>query len=62
MRRYSSADPVPAPDPELSIPSYWLRPPQNLSNQPGFHRFIWDLHYHARSRHQARVPHRRDLR
>ncbi len=45
VRRYSSADPVPAPDPELSIPTYWVRPPQKLSNQPGFHRFVWDLHY-----------------
>ena len=45
VRAYSSTDPVPAPDPDLSIPSYWVRPPQHLSNQAGFHRFIWDLHY-----------------
>jgi photosystem II stability/assembly factor-like uncharacterized protein len=45
VRRFSSADPIPAPEPELSIPSYWLRPPQHLSNQPGFHRFVWDLRY-----------------
>jgi photosystem II stability/assembly factor-like uncharacterized protein len=45
VRRYSSTDPVPAPDPELFIPSYWVRPPQHLSNQPGFHRFVWDLRY-----------------
>ena len=45
VRRYSSADPLPAPDPELSIPNYWVRPPQHLSIQPGFHRFMWDLHY-----------------
>ena len=45
VRRYSSADPVPPPDPELAIPTYWLRPPQKLSNQSGFHRFLWDLHY-----------------
>ena len=24
---------------------YWLRPVQNLSNAPGMHRFLWDLHY-----------------
>ena len=36
---------MPAPDPELFIPSYWVRPPQHLSNQPGFHRFSWDLRY-----------------
>jgi len=45
VRRFSSADPLPAPDPELFIPSYWVRPPQHLSNQPGFHRFVWDLRY-----------------
>ncbi len=45
VRRFSSADPVPPPDPELSIPTYWLRPPQRLSNAAGFHRFVWDLHY-----------------
>ena len=45
VRRFSSADQIPAPEPELSIPSYWLRPPQHLSNQPGFHRFVWDLRY-----------------
>ena len=45
VRAYSSSDPVPAPDPELAIPTYWVRPPQHLSNQAGFHRFIWDLHY-----------------
>ena len=61
VRAYSSTDPVPAPDPELSIPTYWVRPPQHLSNQPGFHRFMWDLHYAPVPGHQARVPHRRHL-
>ena len=45
VRRYSSNDPLPPPDPELAIPAYWLRPPQKLSNEAGFHRFLWDLHY-----------------
>jgi hypothetical protein len=45
VRRISSSDPIPAADPELSIPAYWLRPPQHLSNQPGFHRYVWDLRY-----------------
>jgi len=44
VRRYSSADPVPTPDPMLSIPAYWPRPPQILSKAPGMHRFLWDLH------------------
>ena len=32
VRRFSSADPVPPPDPQLNIPSYWLRPVERLSN------------------------------
>jgi hypothetical protein len=45
VRRYSSDDPVAPPNPELDIPSYWVRPPQKLSNAAGFHRFLWDMHY-----------------
>jgi photosystem II stability/assembly factor-like uncharacterized protein len=45
VRRYSSADPAPTPDPMLNIPSYWVRPPQVLSAEPGLHRFLWDMHY-----------------
>jgi len=45
VRRYSSADPTPTPDPMLAIPPYWVRPPQKLANEPGLHRFLWDLHY-----------------
>jgi photosystem II stability/assembly factor-like uncharacterized protein len=45
VRRYSSADPTPTQDPMLAIPSYWVRPPERLANEPGLHRFLWDLHY-----------------
>ncbi|PYS48907.1 MAG: glycoside hydrolase [Acidobacteria bacterium] len=45
VRRYSSTDPVPPIDPTLNIPTYWVRPPQVLSAGPGFHRFLWDMHY-----------------
>jgi photosystem II stability/assembly factor-like uncharacterized protein len=45
VRRYSSADPLPTPDPNLAIPPYWVRPPQPLAAEPGMHRFLWDLHY-----------------
>jgi photosystem II stability/assembly factor-like uncharacterized protein len=45
VRRYSSADPVPPPEPMLSIPAYWVRPPQILSAEHGIHRFLWDMHY-----------------
>ncbi len=45
VRRYSSADPVPPPDPMLLIPNYWVRPPQSLLATAGSHRFLWDMHY-----------------
>ncbi|HEY3024592.1 MAG TPA: hypothetical protein VGJ55_00405 [Pyrinomonadaceae bacterium] len=45
VRRYSSADPLPTPDPALSVPPYWVRPPQKLASEPGMHRFLWDMHY-----------------
>jgi photosystem II stability/assembly factor-like uncharacterized protein len=45
VRRYSSTDALPPTDPKLSIPSYWLRPLQVLSAQPGMHRFVWDMYY-----------------
>ncbi|HMJ25311.1 MAG TPA: hypothetical protein VK475_05760 [Pyrinomonadaceae bacterium] len=45
VRRYSSADPLPTPDPALAIPPYWVRPPQKLAAEPGLHRFLWDMHY-----------------
>jgi photosystem II stability/assembly factor-like uncharacterized protein len=45
VRRYSSTDPVIGPDATLAIPRYWVRPPLKLSNEPGMHRFLWDLHH-----------------
>jgi photosystem II stability/assembly factor-like uncharacterized protein len=45
VRRYSSTEPIPAIDPMLAIPPYWVRPAQGLSSDPGMHRFLWDLHY-----------------
>ncbi len=44
VRKYASTDPLPPANPELSIPAYWLRPPQHLSGKAGFHRFLWDVH------------------
>ena len=45
QRRISSADPIPTADPELAIPSYWVRPSQPLSTAAGLHRFIFDIHW-----------------
>jgi photosystem II stability/assembly factor-like uncharacterized protein len=44
VRRFSSADTAPAPDLNLNVPSYWVRPFQALSATAGMHRFVWDLH------------------
>jgi len=45
VRRYSSENKPQPISPDLSIPTYWVRPPQWLSNTAGMHRFVWDLHY-----------------
>jgi photosystem II stability/assembly factor-like uncharacterized protein len=45
VRRYSSDDPVEPIDPTLAVPAYWVRPTHPLSNAPGMHRFLWDLHF-----------------
>ena len=45
VRRYASTDPVQETPANYSVPLYWARPPQILSDQPGEHRFLWDLHY-----------------
>ncbi len=46
VRRYSSTDkPQTVDEKTLTIPSYWIRPPQVLSAAAGSHRFVWDLRY-----------------
>ena len=46
VRKYSSNDPPPQPDPKkLKIPSYWIRPWQSVSTKAGMHRLLWDMHY-----------------
>jgi hypothetical protein len=46
IRRYSSTDSPDKIDPDtLPYPTYWFRPPQRLSTEPGHHRFIWDLRH-----------------
>ena len=44
VRRLSSKDAF-YEIPAVNIPFYWIRPQQMLSNEVGFHRFLWDLHY-----------------
>ncbi len=46
VRRYTSSDVLPEPDPKkLRVPAYWVRPNQPLPAAAGLHRFLWDLHY-----------------
>ena len=56
VRRYASTDPVPAPDPKLKIPRYWVRPPQPLPAAPGLHRFYWDMHIEPLKNVDAEYP------
>jgi hypothetical protein len=45
VRTFTSVDSVETIDPELNVPTYWIRPPQRVSTEAGTHRFVWDLHY-----------------
>jgi photosystem II stability/assembly factor-like uncharacterized protein len=46
LRRYSSADKAPAPNPaKLTIAPEWVAPPPTLPTTPGHHRFVWSIHY-----------------
>ena len=44
VAHFSSDDKAPPVNPQLNVPTYWLRPFQPLSASAGMHRFIWDLH------------------
>ena len=44
VAHFSSEDKALPVDPPLNVPTYWLRPFQQLSSGAGMHRFIWDLH------------------
>ena len=44
VRRFSSADKADTIDPELNVPTYWIRPFRPLTTSAGMHRFVWDLH------------------
>ena len=46
VRRFSSTDKVPTPDPsKLEFASEWLPSPAIVSAAPGMHRFVWSLRY-----------------
>jgi photosystem II stability/assembly factor-like uncharacterized protein len=43
VRRLASDDPPVPIDPEIDVPTYWVRPSRNPGTAPGLHRFVWDL-------------------
>jgi len=46
VRRFSSDDkPEPLDTTQQNIPTYWIRPQQMPSTEPGMQRFVWDMHY-----------------
>lgn len=47
IRTYSSDDKPWSPPGPPAFPSYWFRPTDSVSTQPGLHRLVWDMHYDA---------------
>jgi hypothetical protein len=57
VRRYSSDDrPEPLNEKELTVPTYWARPPRVLPSSKGMHRFVWDLRYPSPDAFQRDLP------
>jgi photosystem II stability/assembly factor-like uncharacterized protein len=57
VRRYSSAEQVPAANPgKVSFAPEWAPVPAIPSAKPGMHRFVWDLHYPQPSAKEAKGP------
>ena len=57
VRRYSSTERVPAPDPaKLKFAPQWVPPTPVPSAAPGMQRFVWDLHYALPAESGARDP------
>jgi hypothetical protein len=50
LRKFSTTDQAPPPDPNLNVPTYWVRPFEPLPGSAGMHRFVWDLHAAASGR------------
>ncbi len=45
VRRYTNSDVEPAVDPEIMVPTYWVRHTRPPSAAAGMHRFVWNLRY-----------------
>ena len=48
VRKFSSSDPNPGPDPaKLTTAPEWFVPPSTLKTSAGMHRFVWSMRYAA---------------
>ena len=47
VRPFSSDDKPEPIEPELNVPTYWIRPPSIPAATAGMHRFVWDLSFPA---------------
>ncbi len=45
VRTFSSAEKPEAINPEIVVPTYWVRPARIPAATPGLHRFVWDYRY-----------------
>ena len=45
VREYRSTDTAIPVDPEINVPTYWVRPTRIPSGAAGMHRFVWDYRY-----------------
>jgi hypothetical protein len=45
VRRYESTDRPPLFLNDMTVPTYWIRPPSVPPASAGMHRFVWDLRY-----------------
>jgi photosystem II stability/assembly factor-like uncharacterized protein len=52
VRRFSSNDHSKQKQTDLRFTSDWIKPEQELSAEPGMHRFVWNLRYPAPRRFQ----------
>jgi photosystem II stability/assembly factor-like uncharacterized protein len=51
VRHFSSRDRPPAPTVRPAIADRWFAKPHQLSEDPGMHRFVWDLRYGRTGEH-----------
>src|ERR1017187_2835880 len=45
VREFTSVPPPPEPEPQLTVPNYWIERPHPLPAAAGMNRAVWDLRY-----------------